>query len=127
DRPVTLDTTAPVVTINPIAVNDIVSQAEAGALVTLSGTAEANSSVVITIGSLTFNATTNASGVWTTDVSLAALADGDYTANVVATDAAGNSGTTNRPFEMLVTPPAPTVEALPFGNAFLSLVESQSD
>ncbi|EKY3233599.1 Ig-like domain-containing protein [Cronobacter malonaticus] len=127
DRPVTLDTTAPVVTINPIAVNDIVSQAEAGALVTLSGTAEANSSVVITIGSLTFNATTNASGVWTTDVSLAALADGDYTANVVATDAAGNSGSNSRPFEMLATPPAPTVEALPFGNAFLSQAESQTD
>ncbi|ELY4303224.1 Ig-like domain-containing protein [Cronobacter turicensis] len=127
DRTVTLDTTAPVVTINPIATDDIVSQAEAGALVTLSGTAEANSAVVITIGSLAFNATTNASGVWTTDVSLAALADGDYAASVVATDAAGNSGDASRPFEMLVTPPAPTVEALPFGNAFLSLTESQTD
>ncbi|EOT1259124.1 Ig-like domain-containing protein [Cronobacter sakazakii] len=127
DHLVTLDTTAPVVTINPIATDDIVSTAEAGGLVTLSGTAEANSTVVITIGTLTFNATTNASGVWTTDVSLVALADGEYTANVVATDAAGNSGTTNRPFEMLVTPPAPTVEALPFGNAFLSQVESQTD
>ncbi|KAB0883678.1 Ig-like domain-containing protein [Cronobacter muytjensii] len=127
DHTVTLDTTAPVVTINPIAVDDLVSEAEAGALVTLSGTAEANSSVVITIGSLTFNATANASGVWTTDVSLATLADGGYTANVVATDAAGNSGAANRPFEMLTTPPAPTVEALPFGNAFLSQAESQTD
>ncbi|WP_369833829.1 Ig-like domain-containing protein [Cronobacter dublinensis] len=127
DHTVTLDTTEPVVTIDPIAVDDIVSESEAGALVTLSGTAEPNSSVVITIGSLTFNATANASGVWTTDVSLATLADGDYIANVVATDAAGNSGTATRPFDMLTTPPAPTVEALPFGNAFLSQAESQID
>ena len=62
----TLDTsapTAPTIT-TPIATDNAVSAAEATAGVTIAGTAEANSSVILTLYQVTKTVTADASGVW---------------------------------------------------------------
>ncbi|MCH7337951.1 Ig-like domain-containing protein, partial [Acinetobacter sp. NIPH 2699] len=62
----------------------------------LSGTIDdPTATIVVTVDGVDYPATNNGDGTWTlADDSLAALADGDYTVTVTATDAAGNEGST---------------------------------
>ena len=60
----------------------------------LSGTAEANSAIAVTINGLTYNTTADANGAWSVNVTNA-LADSTYTASITSTDVAGNSTTAN--------------------------------
>ncbi len=80
----------------------------------VSGTAEANSTVIIFIDGVAAGSTTaNASGAWT--FTSATLADGSHTARATATDAAGNvsvSSNTNT-FTVDTTPPAAPVVTAP--------------
>ena len=62
---------------------------------TLTGTAEANSTVKVFDGTTLFgSATANGSGAWT--YTTAALADGAHNLTATATDAAGNTGAARR-------------------------------
>ncbi len=64
--------------------------------VTLTGTAQAGSTVVVTFGSGTHNATVDANGNWSVDFPMSEVPTGELTATVtaVATDSFGNSSTT---------------------------------
>ncbi|GGO78760.1 hypothetical protein GCM10011348_11470 [Marinobacterium nitratireducens] len=74
---------------------------------TLSGTAEANSTVTIfQDGSEIGTATADGSGNWS--FTPAALADGSYSYTVTATDAAGNESGTSPAFELTIDTTAPT-------------------
>jgi hypothetical protein len=73
-----------------------ISGAEQAAGVTLTGSAQAGSSVLVTFGTTTLAATVDANGGWSVDFPASAIATGEYEATVtaVATDANGNSSTT---------------------------------
>ncbi len=109
---ITIDTTAPaapVITgISPdtgASASDAITNIGTG---TLSGTAEANSTVRIAInGTPTFTTTANGAGAWS--VNYTALPNGSYTAVATATDAAGNVSAASAAATMIVD----TVAAAP--------------
>ncbi|XGV98307.1 MAG: Ig-like domain-containing protein [Leptolyngbya sp. BL-A-14] len=87
------DTIAPnAPTIGLVAGDNIVNSIEKTAGVTVSGTAEANSTINITWGSITLTTTTTASGTWSRNFTSAQIpGDGSTTIRVTATDAGGNT------------------------------------
>ncbi len=70
---------------------------------TISGTGEAGARIEVMLGGQTLTTTVAADGRWS--VTPASLADGDYTAAVTATDAAGNSRSANVPVSIDTQPP----------------------
>ncbi|MDB0530037.1 Ig-like domain-containing protein, partial [Ralstonia solanacearum] len=79
---------------------------------TLTGTAEANSTINVFDGTTLLGTTTaDASGNWTFTPSTA-LTDGSHSLTATATDAAGNVGTASSAFTLTVdtdTPPTPVI------------------
>ncbi|WP_277948863.1 DUF4347 domain-containing protein [Magnetospirillum sp. 15-1] len=91
----TLDNTAPAAAvIGTVATDNKVSAAEKTAGVTVSGTAEANSSVAVTWGSTTHTVTADGTGNWTSTFTSGEIpADAaSSTISATATDAVGNAG-----------------------------------
>lgn len=84
----------------PIAGDDIANAAEVAAGLTLTGTAEANAQVAVTVEGVTRNVTADGSGNWTASWSSGEIPAGTYqsTVTVVATDASGNSSTVSETF-----------------------------
>ena len=93
-RPILLDTQGPEAPkVNAVAGDNYVNAAEAGK-VTLSGTAEAGSKVVLKWGSTEVSVNAGLDGNWTADVAGAAVpTDGSTVLKVYAVDANGNIGT----------------------------------
>ncbi|MFA6395797.1 MAG: Ig-like domain-containing protein, partial [Sulfurimonas sp.] len=89
---IAVDTTIATPIITPIAGDTIINLAEKTAGVAISGTAEAGSSVTITLGTVTQTVTANESGAYTTTFATADIpADtSSTTITVITTDAAGN-------------------------------------
>lgn len=107
-----VDATAPSVTINTIATDDILNADEAGSALTISGTstAEAGQTVTVTFGGKTYTATVAANGTWALNVpaaDLAALGQGAQTITASVNDRAGNPGQTTH--ALTVDTVAPTV------------------
>ncbi|KIC13354.1 Ig-like domain-containing protein, partial [Leisingera sp. ANG-Vp] len=77
--------------------DDIVNETERSDGVTLTGTVEPGSTVVVQLGSATETATVDASGNWSVDFAASDIPQGSYDADVVvtATDAAGNTAEIN--------------------------------
>ncbi|MBC3382417.1 Ig-like domain-containing protein, partial [Serratia fonticola] len=94
---VTVDETAPTLTINTIAGDDILNAAEVQVAQTVSGTAsvaDAGRTVTLTLNGKTYTAVVQADGTWSASLpatDLAALADGNHNLVATLTDAAGNS------------------------------------
>ncbi|PIJ48405.1 adhesin, partial [Erwinia sp. OLMDLW33] len=107
-----VDATAPTLTINTIAGNNVLNGAEAGADVAIGGTstAEAGQQVTLTLNGQTYTASVAADGTWSTTLpaaSAGALADGTYTVSASVSDIAGNrTGATSA---LLVDATAPVV------------------
>ncbi len=78
-----------------IETDGVINHAERADGVTLTGTAEAGSSVVVTFGSASRPAVVDANGNWTVDFPASEIPQGEQTVNItaVSTDAAGNSAT----------------------------------
>ena len=77
--------------------DDIVSAAEHTAAVAISGTADPNAAISLSINGNTYTTTTDANGNWTVDVPTGKLPTGevDVPMTVTATDPAGNETTAN--------------------------------
>ncbi|WP_140919969.1 Ig-like domain-containing protein [Limnobaculum xujianqingii] len=93
---VTIDITAPVLTISSFAGDNTLDATESTANQTVSGTAigAEGQIVTITLGQNSYTATVDAQGNWQTVISstdLQALADGNYTLSATVSDAVGNS------------------------------------
>ncbi|WP_308737493.1 Ig-like domain-containing protein [Serratia fonticola] len=94
---VTVDETAPTLTINTIAGDDILNAAEVQVAQTVSGTAsvaDSGRTVTLTLNGKTYTAVVQADGTWSASLpatDLAALADGNHNLVAILTDAAGNS------------------------------------
>ncbi|APD89099.1 Ig-like domain repeat protein [Alteromonas mediterranea] len=102
----TVDAIAPVAAINDLTTNDTTPA--------LTGTInDDTATVVVTIDGNDYTATNNGNGTWTlADDTVAALAEGSYTATVTATDPDGNVSTNTGTVVIDTTAPtAPTVDA----------------
>ncbi len=110
-----VDTTAPTApVIDPVSTDNVISASEANSTV-ITGTAEANATITLTLGTATRTVTANASGVWTysvTSADITAMGQGAETIRATATDTAGNvSGAGIRNITVATEGvPAPTLE-----------------
>ncbi|WP_438802357.1 Ig-like domain-containing protein [Enterobacter ludwigii] len=115
---VTVDLAAVAISIDTIAVDDVINAAEKGADLLLSGTTsnvEANQTVSITFGGKHYTATVDASGNWTATVpsaDLAGLKDGDASVQVSVTNVNGNSASAGREYSVDATAPAVTIDTV---------------
>ena len=116
--PLLKDTIAPEVTLSPVSGDGYLNAVEHDAALTLTGTAEQGSTVIVTLNGAGYPATVEANGNWSVTVpagAVTALADGTYNVSVQATDAAGNSGTTTLPLVVVASEAdLPTISVAPF-------------
>ncbi|UTW07207.1 Ig-like domain-containing protein [Pseudomonas benzenivorans] len=115
-RNVSVDTAAPnAPSINAVATDDIINAAEQAAVI--SGSAEANATVSLSIAGNLRTVSANGSGVWSYSLvpaDIAAMGQGAETLSVTATDAAGNvsaAGTRNVSVDT-AAPNAPSINAV---------------
>nr|HDJ1434286.1 Ig-like domain-containing protein [Enterobacter asburiae] len=116
-REYSVDATAPSVTINTLAADDILNAAEAQSDLTVSGTttAEAGQTVTVTLNGKDYTTTAGADGSWTLNVpaaDLAALGDGSVTVTASVSDKAGNPATADHTLTVDVTVPAVTINTV---------------
>ncbi|WP_347004298.1 Ig-like domain-containing protein [Enterobacter roggenkampii] len=109
-REYSVDATAPTVTIETVAGDNVINASEAAAGVAISGTttAEAGQTVTVTLGGKSYTAQVQQGGVWSVNVpgsDLTALADSGYTVQVSVSDAAGNPGSAGKTITLDATPP----------------------
>ncbi|PZT62846.1 type 1 secretion protein, partial [Escherichia coli] len=104
-RSVAVDLTAPVISINTVSTDDRLNAAEQQQPLTLNGStsAEVGQTVTVTFGGKTYTSTVAANGSWSTTVpaaDLAALRDGDASAQVRVTNVNGNSATATHEYSV---------------------------
>ncbi|ELV2833134.1 Ig-like domain-containing protein [Enterobacter cloacae] len=109
-REYSVDATAPGVTIDTVAGDNVINGSEASAGVTVSGTttAEAGQTVTVTLGGNSYTAQVQPGGTWSVNVpsaDLSALADNGYTVQVSVSDTAGNPGSASKAITLDTTPP----------------------
>ncbi len=126
-REYSVDVTAPSVTINTLATDDILNAAEAQSDLTVSGTttAEAGQTVTVTLNGKDYTTTAGADGSWTLNVpaaDLAALGDGSVTVTASVSDKAGNPATADHTLTVDVTVPAVTINTVA-GDDVINIVE----
>ncbi|WMM62036.1 Ig-like domain-containing protein [Enterobacter hormaechei] len=109
-REYSVDATAPTVTIDTVAGDNVINGSEAAAGVAISGTttAEVGQTVTVTLGGNSYTAQVQQGGVWSVNVpgtDLSALADNGYTVQASVSDAAGNPGSAGKAITFDTTPP----------------------
>ncbi|HGU0982972.1 Ig-like domain-containing protein [Escherichia coli] len=121
-HPLTVDLTTVAISINAITPDDVINAAEKGAALTLSGSTsgvEAGQTVTITFGGKTYTTTVTANGSWSTTVpaaDLAALRDGDASAQVRVTNVNGNSATATHEYSVDSAAPTVTINTIASDN-----------
>lgn len=87
---------------DPVTADNIVNEAEQAQGVTLSGTTEPGATVTVVVEGVTRSATVDAAGNWTASFSASDLPQGTYatTAQISTEDAAGNTATTSKTFNV---------------------------
>ncbi|WP_447621424.1 Ig-like domain-containing protein [Enterobacter hormaechei] len=109
-REYSVDATAPTVTIDTVAGDNVINGSEAAAGVAISGTttAEVGQTVTVNLGGNSYTAQVQQGGVWSINVpaaDLSTLADNGYTVKVSVSDAAGNPGSAGKAITLDTTPP----------------------
>jgi len=131
---VTVDLTAPTLTVNPVSGDGYVNGAEAAADIAVTGTAsisEAGNTVTVTVNGQPYTGIVAANGQWTVTIPAGALAgvpDGQYPVTVQLADAAGNSTTITSNVQLATDPAsAPTITLNAFaGDNILDGAEQQT-
>ncbi|MBK2822196.1 Ig-like domain-containing protein, partial [Enterobacter hormaechei] len=116
-REYSVDATAPSVTINTIATDDILNASEAQSDLAISGTstAEAGQTVTVSLNGKDYTTTVSANGSWTLNVpaaDLAGLTDGSVTVTASVSDKAGNPASVDHTLMVDVTVPAVTIHTV---------------
>lgn len=114
---ISVDTTAPVISVNTLSGDDVLNAAEAQQPLTVHGSssAEAGQTVTVTLGGKTYTALVGSDGTWTLDVpaaDLVALSQGALTVTAVVNDKAGNSGQTTHTLTVDTVAPAVTISTV---------------
>ena len=128
-HPVTVDLSAIAVSINAITADDVINAAEKGAALTLSGSTsgvEAGQTVTVTFGGKTYTASVAANGSWSTTVpaaDMAALRDGDASAQASVSNVNGNSATTTHAYSVDASVPTVTINTIA-GDDILNAAEA---
>ncbi|EFA8901826.1 Ig-like domain-containing protein, partial [Escherichia coli O157:NM] len=112
-----VDASAPTLTINTIASDDILNAAEAGSPLTISGTstAETGQTVTVTLNGATYTGTVQADGSWSVSVptsALGALNASNYTVSATVNDKAGNPGSASHNLAVDTTAPVLTINTV---------------
>ncbi|EFB6062835.1 Ig-like domain-containing protein [Escherichia coli] len=121
-HPLTVDLTAVAISMNSITSDDVINAAEKGAALTLSGSTsgvEAGQTVTVTFGGKTYTSTVAANGSWSTTVpaaDMAALRDGDASAQVRVTNVNGNSATATHEYSVDSAAPTVTINTIASDN-----------
>ncbi|MCS5452779.1 Ig-like domain-containing protein, partial [Enterobacter huaxiensis] len=115
---VTVDLASVAISINAIAIDDVINAAEKGADLVLSGettNVEAGQTVTLSIGGKIYTTTVDDDGSWTYTVpsaDLAGLKDGDASVQVSVTNVNGNSASAGREYSVDATAPSVTINTL---------------
>ncbi len=112
-----VDASAPTVTINTIAGDDILNAAEAGAALTITGssTAEAGQTVTVTLNGANYTGTVQTDGSWSVSVppaDLSALTASNYTVSAAVSDKAGNPASVNHNLTVDTSVPVVTINTV---------------
>ena len=130
-REYSVDATAPAVTIDTVAGDNVINASEASAGVAISGTttAEAGQTVTVTLGGKSYTAQVQQGGIWSVNVpgtDLSALADNGYTVQVSVSDAAGNPGSAGKAITLDTTPPTVSVNVVAGDDVINSVEHGQA-
>ncbi|PWI81790.1 type 1 secretion target domain-containng protein, partial [Enterobacter sp. CGMCC 5087] len=130
-REYSVDATAPTVTIDTVAGDNVINASEAAAGVAISGTttAEVGQTVTVTLGGKSYTAQVQQGGVWSVNVpgtDLSALADNGYTVQVSVSDAAGNPGSAGKAITLDTTPPTVSFNDVAGDNVINSVEHGQA-
>ncbi|HHV9465758.1 TPA: BapA-related adhesin SiiEA [Escherichia coli] len=131
-RAITLVGVSPLITINTVSGDDIISGAEKGAPLTLTGStqqAETGQTVTVTLAGQSFTTTVQADGSWSLTVPAAAmgnLPDGAVAITASVTDLSGNTGNTSRTITVDSQAPALSIDSLTADN-IINAAESGQD
>ncbi|WP_139560521.1 Ig-like domain-containing protein, partial [Escherichia coli] len=112
-----VDATAPSVTINTIATDDILNADEAGSALTISGTstAEAGQTVTVTLNGVNYSGNVQADGSWSVSVptgDLANLTASPYTVSAAVSDKAGNPASATHNLTVDLVAPVVTINTV---------------
>ncbi|TCB95169.1 Ig-like domain-containing protein [Enterobacter wuhouensis] len=130
-REYSVDATAPGVSIDTVAGDNVINGSEAAAGVDISGTttAEVGQTVTVTLGGKSYTAQVQQGGVWSVNVpgtDLSALADNGYTVQVSVSDAAGNPGSAGKAITLDTTPPTVSFNVVAGDNVINSVEHGQA-
>ncbi|WP_431356339.1 Ig-like domain-containing protein [Enterobacter ludwigii] len=130
-REYSVDATAPAVTIDTVAGDNVINASEASAGVAITGTttAEAGQTVTVTLGDKQYTAQVQAGGTWSVNVpgaDLTAMADNGYTVQVSVSDAAGNPGSAAKAITLDTTPPVISFNAVAVDDVINSVEHAQA-
>ncbi|GHK34814.1 hypothetical protein ECZU06_19390 [Escherichia coli] len=110
----TVSLSAPVISINTIAGDDVINATEKGSDLTLSGTSDqpAGTAITVTLNGQNYSATTDASGNWSVTVpasAVSALGEATYSVTASVTNAQGNSSTASHNVQVNTALPGVTI------------------
>ncbi|MEQ0878475.1 Ig-like domain-containing protein, partial [Enterobacter vonholyi] len=130
-REYSVDATAPTVSIDTVAGDNVINASEAAAGVAISGTttAEVGQTVTLTLGGKSYTAQVQQGGIWSVNVpgsDLSALADNGYTVQVSVSDAAGNPGSAGKAITLDTTPPTVSFNTVAGDNVINSVEHGQA-
>ncbi|HDR2720687.1 TPA: Ig-like domain-containing protein [Enterobacter asburiae] len=130
-REYSVDATAPAVSIDTVAGDNVINASEAAAGVAISGTttAEVGQTVTVTLGGKSYTAQVQQGGIWSVNVpgsDLSALADNGYTVQVSVSDAAGNPGSAGKAITLDTTPPTVSFNAVAGDDVINSVEHGQA-
>ncbi|WP_447839651.1 Ig-like domain-containing protein [Enterobacter ludwigii] len=130
-REYSVDATAPGVTIDTVAGDNVINASEASAGVAITGTttAEAGQTVTVALGDKQYTAQVQAGGTWSVNVpgaDLTAMADNGYTVQVSVSDAAGNPGSAAKAITLDITPPVISFNAVAVDDVINSVEHAQA-
>ncbi|UXP21955.1 Ig-like domain-containing protein [Enterobacter sp. 155105] len=130
-REYSVDATAPTVTIDTVAGDNVINASEASSGVVISGTttAEVGQTVTVTLGGNSYTAQVQQGGIWSVNVpgtDLSALADNGYTVQASVSDAAGNPGSAGKAITLDTTPPTVSFNAVAGDDVINSVEHGQA-
>lgn len=127
----TVDTHPPSLSVNTLSGDDMISAAESGQALVLSGTtnAEAGQKVILTLNGQTYEATVKADGSWSTSVpsaDVSKLTNGDYSVTATVSDKAGNSSSAEHSITADITVPTVSIGTIAGDNVINALEHLQA-